>query len=122
MKLQATPAQWVALQRGEEVEILERMEPPPNYSELSHVDTVHKMAVFYDLMPEGEQRIFFPYSPGDRIALVCPELNPPIGCYPFSEPRCEDMQCKKRLTAHSITARQVGGEWFWALGVKKEDA
>jgi hypothetical protein len=131
MSKSVTPSQWARLQRGETVEILERMEPQPDFAAQPTwaFGPGHSGVGWYcgetEYPDEGSEFYGNPHAIGDKIAVRCPE------CKGWGEHEhidvsfdCQACNASGRINIviHSLTARQVGGVWHWAMGVKKEDA
>jgi hypothetical protein len=132
-----TPEQFAAIQRGEGIEIVERMEPQPDVAKRKHrwaMETVDGVCTWgrapwrktdpYNHIVEGKS--VCPYALDDRIAVVCKYYDRIQGyCWHDND---ADVQCFGRdlcsqlAAVTSIAPREIDGVWCWVVGcaTKKE--
>jgi hypothetical protein len=133
-----TPEQFAAIQRGEGIEIVERVEPQPNPDRLglNHHRPAPNQADTRDYLTwfEGGHLVeaYCPYALGDRIAVVCSECGgtgtkrvkvapaddhvgwiPCGGCHLYR-------QESPQLRVSSIAPREIDGVWCWVVECEAE--
>lgn len=122
MRVTAIPSQITALQRGEEIELLVRMEPQPNECEILCGVNEHGQVLVKDPSRAiGRSRIIdCPVSIGDPVEVVCSECGGD-GVIMFTRGEHVDgMYCRHDVhivttCVQSIARREVDGVHHWVL-------
>jgi hypothetical protein len=122
-----SPEQFAAIQRGEGIEIVERVEPQPEWNypgNYKRGKVVHHnrdgdfvLTAGFGLATEQKNIGPGPYALDDRIAVVCPDADI---CGNADGDECESEFCNDEatVTVISIAPREIDGVWCWVVGME----